>query len=298
MNHIDAKDSRDLKDGKDLKDAAGGLGGWMALCTTMEDCAKGGQGMETTCERGVRGSSIGLQRPLKARKGRKRPHISDAFIFSVGGQARPLGCRAGNGLEGVSSHRFMRSIDRPCPEETALARRKPDFLKFLYSFGVWCLVFAHSHHGDGEAAGRIGGWVFLGRRGEVALLRPGTGALRCKGGCLRTCPCTRPISGTHGLTRTNRDGEDACGPACGTRCARKWARRTGFPSLASQLPKSDVRFAKSNLSLPFVGWLAQMLLRGSGSAIPRAARGLGTIGSGCLIGRNYSTGKVLMRRAD
>ncbi|MDB6065312.1 MAG: hypothetical protein JWR26_1520 [Pedosphaera sp.] len=41
------------------------------------------------------------------------------------------------------------------------------------------------------------------------------------------------------------------------RCARIWARRTGFPSLASQLPTQDVRFAKSNLSLPIVGWLAR-----------------------------------------
>ncbi|MDB6067582.1 MAG: hypothetical protein JWR26_3790 [Pedosphaera sp.] len=32
-----------------------------------------------------------------------------------------------------------------------------------------------------------------------------------------------------------RMGNDARGPACGTRCARVWARRTGFPSLATQV---------------------------------------------------------------
>jgi hypothetical protein len=35
------------------------------------------------------------------------------------------------------------------------------------------------------------------------------------------------------------------------------ARRGGFPSLASQVPTGDVRFAKSNLSPPINGLLAQ-----------------------------------------
>jgi hypothetical protein len=78
--------------------------------------------------------------------------------------------------------------------------------------------------------------------------------------CLRPGLCRRPIWGP---ARTHANGEDARGPACGTRCARKWARRTGFPSLASQLPTRDVRFAKSNLSLPLVGWLAHELVQWS-----------------------------------
>ncbi|MDB6068773.1 MAG: hypothetical protein JWR26_4981 [Pedosphaera sp.] len=64
---------------KDLKDAAGCLGGragladgarWAALCT-KEASGKGGQGMETSFERGVRGSSIVLQRHKRAQKGTK-----------------------------------------------------------------------------------------------------------------------------------------------------------------------------------------------------------------------------------
>src|SRR5712691_3051340 len=42
-------------------------------------------------------------------------------------------------------------------------------------------------------------------------------------------------------------------------CGRVWARQTGFPSLASQLPRKDVRFAKSNLALPFGGRLAPVV---------------------------------------
>ncbi|MDB6067661.1 MAG: hypothetical protein JWR26_3869 [Pedosphaera sp.] len=57
----------------------------------------------------------------------------------------------------------------------------------------------------------------------------------------------------HGQTRTESRRMLAGSP----RCARVWARRTGFPSLASQWPRRDVRFAKSNLSLPFGGLLAQ-----------------------------------------
>ncbi|MDB6066660.1 MAG: hypothetical protein JWR26_2868 [Pedosphaera sp.] len=111
MNLIGAKDSRDLKDGKDLKDAAGCLGGvtgladgarWSAFCCTAGGSAKGEQRTELPLENGVRRGSIGLQRPVKARKGRIRPDISDAFVFS--GEAACVrfladGQYQGNGVE-------------------------------------------------------------------------------------------------------------------------------------------------------------------------------------------------------
>ncbi|MDB6066850.1 MAG: hypothetical protein JWR26_3058 [Pedosphaera sp.] len=94
---------------------------------------------------------------------------------------------------------------------------------------------------------------------------------------------TTDVGGESSPTDTDREG--ARGPACGTRCARKCARRTGFPSLARQLPTRDFRrgqvwarrslasqalqvscpqgtfAARKAISLPSVGWLAQGLVR-------------------------------------
>ncbi|MDB6068161.1 MAG: hypothetical protein JWR26_4369 [Pedosphaera sp.] len=63
-----------------------------------------------------------------------------------------------------------------------------------------------------------------------------------------------------GLTRTHTDGNGRgrCS-LCSPHCARKWARRTGCPILASQLPTRVVRCAKSNLSRRIVGLVGRVV---------------------------------------
>ncbi|MDB6067373.1 MAG: hypothetical protein JWR26_3581 [Pedosphaera sp.] len=89
-----------------------------------------------------------------------------------------------------------------------------------------------------------------------------------------------PLTGGNGGAgaRSLEVGREGGNSLRSPRSARKWARRTGFPSLASQLPRRDVRFAKSNLSLPFVGLLARVSLRaasmqGGGPTIKRQEKG-------------------------
>ncbi|MDB6066842.1 MAG: hypothetical protein JWR26_3050, partial [Pedosphaera sp.] len=151
MNHIGAKDSRDLKDGKDLKDAAGCLGGLAgladgagsaALCT-MEDCAKGGQGMKISCESSVRERSKGLQRPLKSGKGRIRPHISGVFIFS--GERGLRRCTGGRSKSREQSGRFGLAFGTVC----IAVHRFASVCIGLHRF-FWGCFF-------GEVLGRLGG---------------------------------------------------------------------------------------------------------------------------------------------
>jgi hypothetical protein len=110
-------------------------------------------------------------------------------------------------------------------------------------------VLAHGHYlGTGRrrcALGLEGAkmiWLSSDLFGSIRIF------LVCFFVCLRTATGGR-MDG-HGLTRTGR----CLRPSRvqdGLRCAWVWARRTGFPSLVSQLPGRDVRCAKSNLSLPF-----------------------------------------------
>ncbi|MDB6065764.1 MAG: hypothetical protein JWR26_1972 [Pedosphaera sp.] len=105
--------------------------------------------------------------------------------------------------------------------------------------------------GWGKMADWSGGfWLAVHRRASVCIAFFG-----CVFLCLRPWPWGRPMWGcqTDQSDRGPRVGNSLCSPRCG----REWARQTGFPSLASQVPTQDVRFAKSNLALPFGGWLAR-----------------------------------------
>jgi hypothetical protein len=95
------------------------------------------------------------------------------------------------------------------------------------------------------------------------------------------------VTDLHGLTGMGKM------LAVSPRCARKWARRTGFPSLASQVPTRDVRFAKSNLSLPIVGWLAHGVLADCHHAHGHHGNGRGT---GRMGGRDLKTARNVPQR--
>ncbi|MDB6063840.1 MAG: hypothetical protein JWR26_48 [Pedosphaera sp.] len=150
----------------------------------------------------------------------------------------------------------------------------------LKSWMFFC-VLADGHQGACASTPGDGQWSGGRKRPSHAFAPLGNGLERLRtawigffgaymffpGVCTRPPRCLR--TATMGREWTNIDGMDAHGltgtgkmPRGSPSRARIWARQTGFPSLASQSPTQDVRFAKSNLSLPIVGWLARVLWHG------------------------------------
>ncbi|MDB6066396.1 MAG: hypothetical protein JWR26_2604 [Pedosphaera sp.] len=217
MNHIGAKGSRDLKDGKDLKDAVGCLGGrvgladgagWAAHCI-VEARAKGGQAaMPIPLERGLRGRSIGLLRPGKAGKGRLRPDIFDAFIFS-GGMGKTARVPGGEWVsKGGQNAGFILLINRPCPVY-------PGFFGCVCLFWQLRLVTV----GTGKFGSRMGRVLAHGHYGERwpiwggvlhRFASPSIGLHRFASVCIGFFGCVFFVfpdwssRGRHGLTRTGR----------------------------------------------------------------------------------------------
>jgi hypothetical protein len=131
MDLVDGMDMVDGVDARDQRDLRLRLA-WSRRLVV------GGCGVERAPERAD-------YRPLKARKGRLRPveagYFECVFFCGADGEGRQGAGRGASPRGRQNRSRilgFMQPINRTKPEETALARGKPDFLKNIYflPFGV------------------------------------------------------------------------------------------------------------------------------------------------------------------
>ncbi|MDB6068527.1 MAG: hypothetical protein JWR26_4735, partial [Pedosphaera sp.] len=152
---------------------------------------------------------------------------------------------------------------RPLLEETGFCEKN------LF-FAVWCLHMATMQMGQQADESRsvpvipakylVCEKIIFSAQGSWWTAIIGTGRRLCESGVGffagvgRGCVAA-PGDGRAPLQRGPCGWGGARGPACGIRCARVWARRTGFPSLACQWPRRDVRLEKG-----IMGWLQRKRL--------------------------------------